>query len=78
MKAVLRQRQYRARIKKLVSEARAELLENVKKLRRRSLKGDKAVKVQQLAHAQGLGDTDAEDELLRELSRVAQEKRRLN
>ncbi len=60
-----------------VDDARMELVENAKKLRWRSFQSDKAVKVQELAHAQGLGDTDAEDELLRELARAALEKRRL-
>jgi DNA primase len=54
-----------------LGEARMELLDNAEKLRRRSLTGDKAVKVQELARAQGQGDVDAEDELLRELERVA-------
>jgi len=61
-----------------LEDAKMELLENAEKLRRRSLTGDKAVKVQELARAQGQGDVDAEDELLRELERVARNKRRLN
>lgn len=60
-----------------VEEARTELVENAKKLRWRAFESDKAVKVQELAQAQGLGDTDAEDELLRDLARAALEKRRL-
>lgn len=59
-------------------EARTELLGNAEKLRRRSLTGDKAVKVRKLARAQQQGDVTTEDELLRELDRVARQKRRLN
>jgi DNA primase len=59
-------------------EARMELLENAEKLRRRSLTGDKAVKVRELTVAQQQGDVSTEDELLRELDRVARKKRRLN
>ncbi|MEM1029761.1 MAG: CHC2 zinc finger domain-containing protein [Myxococcota bacterium] len=55
-------------------EARVELVDNAKKLRRRSLAGDNAAKVQELNRADALGDTDAADELLREMSRKAKEK----
>ncbi|MBW2459568.1 MAG: toprim domain-containing protein [Deltaproteobacteria bacterium] len=61
-----------------IEAARTELLDNAEKLRRRTLTGDKAVKVQELARAQGQGDVEAEDELLRELERVARKKRRLS
>lgn len=61
-----------------VAEARAELLDNAEKLRQRSLTGDKAVKVRELVRAQELGDVDAQDELLREISRMAKQKRRLS
>ena len=61
-----------------IETARTELLENAEKLRQRSLTGDGAAKVQKLAQAQGQGDVDAEDELLRELDRVARKKRRLS
>ncbi len=60
-----------------IEAARTELLENAEKLRQRSLTGNGAVKVQELARAQGQGDESAEDELLRELDRVARKKRRL-
>lgn len=60
------------------AEARTELLNNAEKLRRRSLMGDKAVKVQELARAQGQGDTNAEDDLLRQLERVARDKRHMS
>jgi DNA primase len=60
-----------------LAEARAELLNNAEKLRLRSLKGDKAVKGRKLARAQGLGDIDAEDELLRQLERLARERKGL-
>jgi DNA primase len=58
--------------------ARAELVKNTEKLRRRALTGDKAVKVQELTRAQSQGDVETEDELLRELERVAREKRRMS
>ncbi len=61
-----------------IEAARTELLDNAEKLRRRTLTGDKAAKVQELARAQGQGDVEAEDELLRELERVARKKRRLS
>jgi len=58
-------------------EALAGLLDNAKILRRRSLTGDNAAKVQELNRADALGDTDAQDELLREMARRAKEKVRL-
>jgi DNA primase len=58
--------------------ARAELVKNTEKLRRRTLSGDKAIKVQELTRAQSQGDVETEDELLRELERVAREKRRMS
>jgi DNA primase len=61
-----------------VAEAQTELLENAEKLRQRSLTGDKAVKVRELVRAQELGDVDAQDELLREISRMAKQRRRLS
>lgn len=57
-----------------LAEARRELLENTKKLRRLSLKGDKALKLEELSRADRLGDSEAQDELLRELSRRSKEK----
>ncbi len=55
-------------------EACTELLENAKKLQWLSLKGDKAAKLEELAHAERMGDTAAEDELLRELTRRSKQK----
>ncbi|HHH10602.1 MAG TPA: toprim domain-containing protein [Sorangium sp.] len=57
--------------------ARSELLKNTSKIRLGALRGDKHAVAQELARAQGMGDVDAEDDLLRQLTRVAQEKRRL-
>jgi len=55
-------------------EAKAELLDNAKKLRRLAREREKALKLQEISQAQGLGDNEAEDELLRELDRRAREK----
>jgi DNA primase len=56
------------------AEARTELLDNAKKLRRRAWSRDKAQLVEALARAEGRGDSTAEDELLRELSRRSKRK----
>jgi DNA primase len=58
--------------------AKAEILTNLQKIRSRSLTGDKTVKVQELARADGQGDVEAQDTLLRELERVARRKRGLS
>jgi DNA primase len=55
-------------------EARTELLENAKKLRRLAWGRDKAHLVEALTHAEGRGDNAAEDELLRELARRSKRK----
>jgi DNA primase len=55
-------------------EARRELLENTRKLRRLSFRDDKELKLQEIAAAERLGDREAEEELLRELSRRSKEK----
>jgi DNA primase len=55
-------------------EARTELLDNAKKLRRRAWSRDKVQLVEALARAEGRGDSTAEDELLRELSRRSKRK----
>jgi len=57
-----------------LEEARTELLENAKKLRRRSWSRDKAQLVEAISRAEGRGDSTAEDELLRELSRQSKRK----
>ncbi len=61
-----------------IEEARDELVKNIKTLRRRSLAGDNAIKIQQLERADRLGDAQAQDELLRELARKASAKGRLS
>lgn len=55
-------------------EARTELLENAKKLRRLAWGRDKAQLVEALSHAEGRGDNAAEDELLREVARRSKRK----
>jgi DNA primase len=57
-------------------DARRELADNAELLRQRALNGDKALTVQKLARKQALGDIPGEDEALRELDRMAREKRR--
>ena len=57
-----------------VEEARTELLDNAKKLQRRAWTRDKAQLVEALSRAEGRGDSTAEDELLRELSRRSKRK----
>ncbi len=57
-----------------VKEARAELLENAKKLRERSLRADRAAAMEQMGRAERLGDSATEDELLQELARRSKEK----
>ncbi len=57
-----------------VSEARAELLENAKKLLEKAMRADRTAVLEQMSRAQKLGDRDAEDELLQELSRRSKEK----
>lgn len=58
-------------------EAKAELLENLQKIRSRSLKSDHVVKVQELARADGTGDVESQDELLREIQEAARKRRGL-
>jgi DNA primase len=57
-----------------MKEARAELLENAKKLRGKTLRADRTVVLEQMSRAQKLGDRDVEDELLLELARRSKEK----
>jgi DNA primase len=57
-----------------VDEARAELLENAKKLRRRTWQREKVGLLEQLATAEQQGDSTAEDELLQELARRSRSK----
>jgi DNA primase len=57
-----------------VKEARAELLENAKKLREKSLRADRAATMEQLGRAGKLGDKATEDELLEQLARRSKEK----
>jgi DNA primase len=57
-----------------LKEARAELLENAKKLRDKSLRADRAATLDQLGRATKLGDNATEDELLQELARRSKEK----
>lgn len=61
-----------------LGEARDVLLDNIKKIRLRSLTGDRVARVQELDRAKGQGDVEAQDELLRELERVARTKRGLS
>jgi DNA primase len=61
-----------------IEEARAELVENIEKLRQRSLAGDKAIKIRELERADRLGDAEAQDEFLRELKLNARRKRGLS
>lgn len=58
-------------------EAKANLLKNVQKIRSRSLKSDHVVKVQELAQADGKGDVESQDDLLREIEEAARRKRGL-
>jgi len=58
-------------------EAKAELLRNLQKIRSRSLKSDHVVKVQELAQADGKGDVESQEELLREIQQAARRKRGL-
>ena len=57
-----------------LAQARRELLENTRKLQQLSLKGDKAIKLEELSRADRLGDSEAQDELLRELAQRSKEK----
>jgi DNA primase len=57
-----------------VDEARTELLENTKKLRRLALQGHRVQALDELAKAEQLGDDQAQDDLLRELARRSKEK----
>ena len=59
-------------------DAKAELLDNLQKIRSRSFKSDHVVKVQELARADGKGDVETQEELLRELDRAARRKRGLS
>ena len=54
--------------------ARAELLENAKKLHERSFKAERAAQMDQLGRVARLGDIAGEEELLGELSRRTKEK----
>jgi hypothetical protein len=58
-------------------EAKAELLKNVQKIRSRSMKSDHVVKVQELARADGTGDVESQEELLREIQEAARRRRGL-
>jgi DNA primase len=57
-----------------MKDARAELLENAKKLRNRSLRADRAAAMEQMGRAGRLGDSVTEDELLQELARRSKKK----
>lgn len=57
-----------------VAGARTELLENAKKLRRWAWSRDKARLVDEISRAEGVGDCEAQDELLEELSRRSKRK----
>ncbi|MBM4358415.1 MAG: toprim domain-containing protein [Deltaproteobacteria bacterium] len=59
-------------------EARAELMENAKKLKGRSMQVDRAAALEQMQRASRLGDREAEDELLRALALRSKEKLGLN
>ncbi len=61
-----------------VANARRELVDNMTKLRRIALKDDSAVKLDALAQAERQGDSDAEDELLKELARRSRERHGLS
>jgi DNA primase len=61
-----------------LKEARAELLENAKKLRERTLQAERAAALEQMQRASRLGDREAEDELLQALARRSKEKLGLN
>ncbi|MCA9619808.1 MAG: DNA primase, partial [Myxococcales bacterium] len=59
-------------------EAKAVVLENLRKIRYPVIPGDIPVKVQELAQADGQGDVETQDELLRELAQRARRKHGLS
>jgi DNA primase len=61
-----------------VANARRELVDNTNKLRRIALKDDSAIKLDKLAQAARLGDSDVQDELLEELARRSRERHGLS
>jgi len=61
----------------LASEAKVELLENARKLRRLSLSREHAAEVDELHRVEAQGDVDSEMELLRRIARRAREKQGL-
>lgn len=55
-------------------EARAELLDNARKLRTKTLQADRTAVLEQMTRASRIGDREAEDDLLAELARRSKEK----
>jgi hypothetical protein len=58
-----------------IEEGRSVLFKNIALIRSRSLKGDRSAAARDLDRAKGQGDVAAQDELLKELDRVARTRR---